>query len=163
LYKNLLYNKLTSAVSERPIISAQRNMCCQLSDNMIIRQYRCLNSLTLQTLSILCIETYTTLHFGDSISTPSPDLIFPKQNATTYVCFVFMFVCFVCHGLGMWCVWGRGEVCTGCWWGGLREGDHWGDPDVDERIILRGIFRKWEGILGTGWSGLRIGTGGGHL
>jgi isopentenyl diphosphate isomerase/L-lactate dehydrogenase-like FMN-dependent dehydrogenase len=35
--------------------------------------------------------------------------------------------------------------------------------DVDGRIILRGIFRKWEGIVGTGWSGLRIGTGGGHL
>jgi hypothetical protein len=41
--------------------------------------------------------------------------------------------------------------------------DHWEDPDVDGRIILRGIFRKWEGIVGTGWSGLRIGTGGGHL
>jgi hypothetical protein len=39
----------------------------------------------------------------------------------------------------------------------------WGDPDVDGRIILRGIFRKWEGIVGPGWSGLRIGTGGGHL
>jgi hypothetical protein len=38
-----------------------------------------------------------------------------------------------------------------------------GDPDVDGRIILRGIFRKWEGFVGTGWSGLRIGTGGGHL
>jgi hypothetical protein len=25
------------------------------------------------------------------------------------------------------------------------------------------VFRKWEGIVGTGWSGLRIGTGGGHL
>jgi hypothetical protein len=37
------------------------------------------------------------------------------------------------------------------------------DPDVDGRIILRGIFRKWEGIVGTGWTGLRIGTGGGHL
>jgi hypothetical protein len=36
------------------------------------------------------------------------------------------------------------------------------DP-VDGRIILRGIFRKWEGFVGTGWSGLRIGTGGGHL
>jgi hypothetical protein len=30
----------------------------------------------------------------------------------------------------------------------------------DGRIILRGIFRKWEGVVGTGWS---IGTGGGHL
>jgi hypothetical protein len=35
--------------------------------------------------------------------------------------------------------------------------------DVDGRIILRWIFRKWEGVVGTGWSGLRIGTGGGHL
>jgi hypothetical protein len=33
------------------------------------------------------------------------------------------------------------------------------DPDVDGRIILRWIFRKWEGVVGTGWSGLRIGTG----
>jgi hypothetical protein len=24
-------------------------------------------------------------------------------------------------------------------------------------------FRKWEGVVGTGWGGLRIGTGGGHL
>jgi hypothetical protein len=63
----------------------------------------------------------------------------------------------------MWRVWERGEVCTECWWGSLRERDHWGDPDLDVRIILRGIFRKWEGIVGTGWSGLRIGTGGGHL
>jgi len=45
----------------------------------------------------------------------------------------------------------------------LRERDHWGDPDVDGRIILRRIFRKWEGVVGTGWSCLRIGTGGGHL
>jgi hypothetical protein len=33
----------------------------------------------------------------------------------------------------------------------------------EERIILRWIFRKWEGVVGTGWSWLRIGTGGGHL
>jgi hypothetical protein len=38
-----------------------------------------------------------------------------------------------------------------------------GDPDVDGRITLRWIFRKWKGVVGTGWSGLRIGTGGGHL
>ena len=48
-------------------------------------------------------------------------------------------------------------------WGNLRERNHWGDPDVDGRIILRWIFRKWEGVVGTGWSWLRIGTGGGHL
>jgi hypothetical protein len=40
---------------------------------------------------------------------------------------------------------------------------HWGDPDVDRRIILRWIFRKLEGLVGTGWSWLRIGMGGGHL
>jgi len=39
----------------------------------------------------------------------------------------------------------------------------WGDPDVDGRIILRWIFRKWEGVVGTGWSWLEIGTGGWHL
>jgi hypothetical protein len=26
--------------------------------------------------------------------------------------------------------------------GDLRERDHWGDPDVDGKIILRRIFRK---------------------
>jgi hypothetical protein len=54
-------------------------------------------------------------------------------------------------------------VCTGFWWGNLRERYHWEDPDVDGRKILRGIFRKWEGVVGTGWGGLRIGIGGGHL
>ena len=47
---------------------------------------------------------------------------------------------------------------------GKPEGkDHWGDQDVDGRIILRWIFRKWEGVVGTGWGWLRIGTGGGRL
>jgi hypothetical protein len=45
----------------------------------------------------------------------------------------------------------------------LRERDHCGDPDVDGRIILRWNVRKWEGVIGTGWSWLRIGRGGGHL
>ena len=47
--------------------------------------------------------------------------------------------------------------------GNLRERDHLGDQDVDRRIILRWIFRKWEGVVGTGWGWLRIGTGGGRL
>ena len=38
-----------------------------------------------------------------------------------------------------------------------------GDQEVDGRIILRWIFRKLEEVVGTGWSWLRIGTGGGHL
>ena len=33
-------------------------------------------------------------------------------------------------------------------WGNLRERDHWGDPDVDGRIILRWIFGKWEEVVG---------------
>jgi hypothetical protein len=45
----------------------------------------------------------------------------------------------------------------------LASDQNWGDSDVDGRIILRWIFRKWEGVVGTGWSWLRIGTGGGHL
>ena len=40
---------------------------------------------------------------------------------------------------------------------------HWGDQDIDGRIILRRIFRKLEGVMETGWSWLRIGMGGGHL
>jgi len=47
--------------------------------------------------------------------------------------------------------------------GNLRERDHWGDPDADGRIILRWIFRKWEGVVRIGWSWLRIGSSGGAL
>ena len=48
----------------------------------------------------------------------------------------------------MWRVWGKGEGCTGFWWGNLRERDHWGDPDADGGIILRWISRKWEEVCG---------------
>jgi len=47
--------------------------------------------------------------------------------------------------------------------GKLEGKSHWGDQDVDGRIILRWIFRKLEGVVETGWSWLRIGTVGGHL
>jgi hypothetical protein len=30
---------------------------------------------------------------------------------------------------------GRIEMCTGSWWVSLRERGHWGDQDVDGRII----------------------------
>jgi hypothetical protein len=63
----------------------------------------------------------------------------------------------------VWRVLARIEVCTGCWWGSLRERDHRRDQDVDERIILRWIFRKLEGVVGIRWSWLRIGAGGGQL
>jgi hypothetical protein len=63
----------------------------------------------------------------------------------------------------MWRVLERREECTGCWWGSRRERGQWGKPDVDERIILRRIFRKLEWVVGTRKSLLRIGSGGGHL
>jgi len=36
---------------------------------------------------------------------------------------------------------------TGFWWGKLRERDHVEDPGLDERIILRWSFRKWDGAM----------------
>jgi hypothetical protein len=37
------------------------------------------------------------------------------------------------------------------------------DPYVDEKVILRWIFRKWDVGAWAGSSLLRIGRGGGHL
>jgi hypothetical protein len=34
----------------------------------------------------------------------------------------------------------------------MRERGHWGDKDVDERIILGWIFGKWDIGVWTGWS-----------
>jgi hypothetical protein len=45
---------------------------------------------------------------------------------------------------------GRGEVCTGFWWGNLRERDRWGDPGVGGRIILGWILKKWDVGVRTG-------------
>jgi hypothetical protein len=39
---------------------------------------------------------------------------------------------------------GKGEPCTEFWWGNLEGKDHWGDPVVNGRIILRYIFRMWD-------------------
>jgi hypothetical protein len=50
-----------------------------------------------------------------------------------------------------------GEACTGFWWGNVRERDHLGDQGVDGRIIYRWIFRKWDVVVWTGLSWLRIG------
>jgi hypothetical protein len=41
------------------------------------------------------------------------------------------------------------------WWGNLRERDHFGDPGIDGRIILRWVFRKWDVGVWNGSSWLR--------
>jgi len=41
------------------------------------------------------------------------------------------------------------------WWGNLRDRDHLGDPDFNEGIILRWIFRKWD----VGYGLDRVGSG----
>jgi len=47
-------------------------------------------------------------------------------------------------------LWGTGKAYTGFLWGNLRERGHLVDPDVDGRIILRWIFRKWD-MGGKDW------------
>ena len=39
----------------------------------------------------------------------------------------------------------------GFWWGNLRERDHFEGPCVDGRIILRLVFRKWNGVGDVDW------------
>jgi hypothetical protein len=45
----------------------------------------------------------------------------------------------------------------------LRERDHLEHPGLDERIIFRQIFRKWDVEAWTGSIWFIIGTGDGHL
>jgi len=54
-----------------------------------------------------------------------------------------------------WCIQGF------CW--ERKRKNHLEDPGVDESIILIWIFGKLDVETWTGWSWLRIGTGGGFL
>ena len=47
--------------------------------------------------------------------------------------------------------------------GKLRDKDHFGNPSICGRIIVKRIFRKWDVGVWTGSIWLRIGTGCGHL
>jgi hypothetical protein len=51
---------------------------------------------------------------------------------------------------------GEGRGSYSFRWGNLRERDHWGDPGVGGRIILKRIFRKWDVGVWTGLSWLKI-------
>ena len=45
----------------------------------------------------------------------------------------------------MWHVRGTGEMHTGLWWGDLRERDPLEDLGAEGRIILKLVFKKWNG------------------
>jgi hypothetical protein len=58
---------------------------------------------------------------------------------------------------------GGGEKCVQNFGEETGMKDRWGDPDVDGRIILGWIFRRWDVGVWTGLGWLSIGTGGGRL
>jgi len=60
-------------------------------------------------------------------------------------------------------MYGKRKVHAGFWWGKLRERDHLEDPDIDWRIKLRWIFRKWDVVAWIGLIWPRIGSGIGLL
>jgi hypothetical protein len=45
----------------------------------------------------------------------------------------------------------------------MMETDHFENPGVDRRIILKWIFKKWDRKAWTGLIWLRLGTGGERL
>jgi hypothetical protein len=45
-------------------------------------------------------------------------------------------------------LYGGKDRCTGFWWGDLRDADHLEVRDVDGRIILKWVFKKWDGRHG---------------
>jgi hypothetical protein len=55
---------------------------------------------------------------------------------------------------------GGGEAYTEFWWGNLRERDNLEDPCIDGRIILILNLSKWDEVVWSGSTYLRIGTDG---
>ena len=52
---------------------------------------------------------------------------------------------------------GRGMAHTGFWWGDVRESENLEELGVDGRIILKWIFKKWDGIDWTDLASVRYG------
>jgi hypothetical protein len=42
----------------------------------------------------------------------------------------------------MWHAWGRGWLPTGFWWGSSKERNHLENLGVDDKLILKWIFKK---------------------
>jgi len=57
----------------------------------------------------------------------------------------------------------QGEVHTAFWWGDVTERDRLENMGVDGTIVVKWIFKKWDGEAWTGLIWLRIGTGGRHM
>jgi len=55
---------------------------------------------------------------------------------------------------------GTREVRTEFWWGDLRESNHSEDLGVDVRVVIKCIFKNWDGEVWTGLMRSGIGTGG---
>jgi hypothetical protein len=56
-----------------------------------------------------------------------------------------------------------GKVYTLFWWRDLMEGDHLEDLHVGGRVILKWIFKTWDGEAWAGFLWPRTETGDGHL
>jgi hypothetical protein len=70
-------------------------------------------------------ENYLTI----SIMNSSPNIIWVSKK----------------NEMGVACSRCRREVHTGIWWGNLSERDHLEDLSTDKTMIVKEIFKKWDG------------------
>jgi hypothetical protein len=64
---------------------------------------------------------------------------------------------------GMWFIWESWQVNKWFWWEYLRERYHLENKNVDIRIIIKWIFKTFDGEARTGLIWLRTETSGGRL